>query len=362
MSLISKLTSIQSSLSSLPSLTTSVGRENEKSTSSKVDVPLFNFLRLASVSGLRQYNQDIVEEGLIAARLGEGADYVVDQVKTSEGEVVVVKHVKVTMDLSSTMDTMAWQDASRLRKVLHEIRIATMPLLKNHANILQIKGFGWELSESSLTTPFLVVEYAENGTLREFLQQSTGVTFNSKMGLCLDVAKGLHALHSSKIAHGDLKLENVLVCQKLTGPFGKLTDFGLSVFIDDERESFAYWGTEQYRPPEVWEQAGDSASAGLIQGTRLRACDIYALGLIIWETLLGGKNYFRQQDFFHGRVLAQDDVRKHALQWFSSVEDIPPNMKMRLRETLAKSLDPSPDSRPQIDAVVSLLRNESVEE
>lgn len=83
------------------------------------------------------------------------------------------------------------------------------PPLAQHENILTLLGYGWGLRQGD-TIPFIVTDYAACGTLRDYLQ-SVRVPMSSKLSLCSQVACGLNRMHWAGVAHGDLKLENVLV-------------------------------------------------------------------------------------------------------------------------------------------------------
>lgn len=354
MSSKSSLTSLPSTLGGFVSNVTQLSFRSSSATLSKKStpfLPLFDFVQVASASGLKQYTQEIAEEGLIAARLGDGADYVVDKVRNTGGEIVVVKHVKATLTIGTTEHKVGSEEESRIRKVLHEIKIATHPAVKKNVNILHIKGFGWELAEGSLTTPFIVVEYAEYGTLRDYLRKgSHAVTIETRYELALDAARGVQTLHAHRIAHGDLKLENALISAIPRNPTLKITDFGLSIFLDSDEKSYEYWGTERYRPPEVAEQTGGSETAGLIAGSRYRACDIYTYGLLVLEILIDGEQYFdgagEQIGIEEGseplqRLLKADSESNHII--------------LVLKRIVEECLQVEAEARPRIDEIISQL-------
>ena len=97
---------------------------------------------------------------------------------------------------------------SRISCVLKDIEVMHHPPLATHQNVLNLFGYGWNLHEGSI--PFLITECAFHGTLREFLRNHA-LHARQRLKLCRDVTSGLLELHLSGIAHGDLKLDNVLV-------------------------------------------------------------------------------------------------------------------------------------------------------
>ena len=120
------------------------------------------------------------------------------------GLVVAVKKVKLP---SAPAGLTAFR--SRIGCILKDIEVMSHLPLAQHPNILNILGYGWELKGEG-PLPFIVTECATLGTLREYLTKST-TDARRRRELCYQVASGLHELHLSGVAHGDLKLENVLV-------------------------------------------------------------------------------------------------------------------------------------------------------
>lgn len=130
-----------------------------------------------------------------------------------------------------------------MQSVLTEFHALIHPDLFKHPNMIKFLGMAWGSNpfSSSHRLPALMVEYAEHGTLSRLLQKEPALDFKLKHLLSLDVVRGLSALHQVGLVHGDVKLENILVCSSPDRKFvAKLSDFGFSFvvcvsacFIDD---------------------------------------------------------------------------------------------------------------------------------
>ncbi|KAF2016798.1 kinase-like protein [Aaosphaeria arxii CBS 175.79] len=225
-------------------------------------------------------------------KVGEGACYTVFRyTDTGMKEAVAVKQIKLPDDSNNHQ---AFRN--RVDCVLKDIEVMCHPPIAQHENILTLLGYGWGLHAGDVI-PFIVTDFAALGTLRDYLQAKR-VSMQSKLALCSQVACGLNRLHWASVAHGDLKLDNVLVFRNRTGEgagtyetqvVAKLSDFGHAcLFSDDQGDGVTqtYLGTPWYLAPE------------LRQGTSLKsveflACDIWALGLLCWEVVRDGVRYFR---------------------------------------------------------------------
>ena len=94
--------------------------------------------------------------------------------------------------------------------------------IKSHPFILQFYG------ASHITQhPFIVSEYCSQGTVKSYLNKK-GIQLNKKLQIMHDIALGFYHLHKSKVIHGDIKSDNVLITDNGTP---KICDFGLSIYI-----------------------------------------------------------------------------------------------------------------------------------
>ena len=139
-------------------------------------------------------------------RVGEGGSYRVFRCDHQKSGAVAVKQVKLPAEQSEPDEF-----RRRICCIKKDLEVMHHRPLANHPNIARLLGYGWGLfSDSAL--PFLVTELAQDGNLRQYLLAKTSnVSLISRMKLTGQIATGLHALHLCGVAHGDLKLENILM-------------------------------------------------------------------------------------------------------------------------------------------------------
>lgn len=147
-------------------------------------------------------------------------------------------------------------EAEVIRSITTELSVISHPRIREHPRILDVYGFAWDkqiISSGESILPVIMVEYGEHGTLTEFLGRTQKVDLDTKLLLASDIAHAVHALHQNGIAHSDLKPENILVVHHDTDlrPVAKLSDFGLSIFLD-QHDSTKPWtaGTPPWMAPE----------------------------------------------------------------------------------------------------------------
>jgi serine/threonine protein kinase len=152
-----------------------------------------------------------------------------------------------------------------LEKFLHEARIIAS---LEHPHIVRVLEFGVEG-----ITPFLVMNYASNGTLRQHYPRKSTLNWSHIISYVKQVADALQYAHDHGVIHRDVKPENMLLDKNLQV---QLSDFGLAVIdqnINTTTPSSA--GTTAYMAPEQ------------LQGQPCRASDQYALGIVVYEWLCG---------------------------------------------------------------------------
>ena len=138
-----------------------------------------------------------------------------------------------------------------------------------HPHIVRVLDFGVENG-----TPFLVMSYAPNGTLRRFHPRGTVLPLATVVPYVKQVAGALQYAHNQNLIHRDVKPENMLLSRNNDV---LLSDFGLAVVKQSSRYSGAQdvSGTAVYMAPEQ------------LQGRPGPASDQYALAVVVYEWLTG---------------------------------------------------------------------------
>ena len=128
---------------------------------------------------------------------------------------------------------------------------------------------------------YIAMELAEGGNLDTRIQQRGRLSWEEAVRLVGEMASALDYAHGKGVLHRDLKPANVLLDPE-TGSV--LTDFGFVRLMADNSLSVSMSGgivgTPAYIPPEIWN--GQPATS---------QTDIYALGCILYEMLLGQKRF-----------------------------------------------------------------------
>jgi serine/threonine-protein kinase len=140
-----------------------------------------------------------------------------------------------------------------------------------HPNIVQIHEVGEHEGK-----PYFSLEFCGGGSLEKKLN-GTPLPPKEAVALVETLARALQAAHEQHVIHRDLKPANVLLAEDGTP---KVTDFGLAKKLDEagQTASGAVMGTPSYMAPE--QAGGHGRDIG-------PACDIYALGAILYECLTG---------------------------------------------------------------------------
>lgn len=99
-----------------------------------------------------------------------------------------------------------------------------------HPHIVRVLEFGIENA-----TPFLVMTYAPNGTVRQHYPRGVPVPLNIIVQYIQQVADALQYSHDQKVIHRDIKPENILLGRRGTTATTPLRSRGQHVRVEADR-------------------------------------------------------------------------------------------------------------------------------
>ncbi|CAL1542439.1 unnamed protein product, partial [Lymnaea stagnalis] len=147
---------------------------------------------------------------------------------------------------------------------LNEVKVLSM---LHHPNIIQY--FENFLEDKAL---MIVMEYAQGGTLLDFLQSRNGILLEEEeiLKFLAQMLLSLQHVHSKQILHRDLKTQNILLDKKKE--IVKIGDFGISKVLSSKSKAYTVVGTPCYISPELCEGKPYNQKS-----------DIWALGCVLYE-------------------------------------------------------------------------------
>ncbi len=159
----------------------------------------------------------------------------------------------------------------------HEIeRFHTEALMSanlRHKHIVHVLDFGLEKH-----LPFMVLEYAPNGTLREYFPSETPLHLATILPFVVQTASALQYIHSQGLIHCDIKPDNLLL--DLNNDV-LVSDFGIAQYAQgaENQQGKELRGTFAYTAPEQ------------LCGRPLPNSDQYALAVMVYEWLCGQRPF-----------------------------------------------------------------------
>jgi serine/threonine protein kinase len=182
-----------------------------------------------------------------------------------------------------------------------------------HPHIVRVLDFGIHNE-----IPFLVMDYAPNGSLRKRYPKGTKLPLDTTVSYVKQIASALEYAHNQKLIHRDIKPENILL-----GRDNQLllSDFGIAVVVRNSlsQSTQEVVGTVAYMAPEQ------------VEGKPRPASDQYALAILTYEWLSGERP-------FHGSLteVATQQLLTNPPSLREKAPDIPPSVEQVIMTALAK--------------------------
>src|SRR5215510_13361210 len=212
--------------------------------------------------------QTLINKYRIDARLNEG------------GMGTVYRGTHVLMDKTVAIKVLRPSLAADEKIVARFSREARAASRISHPNALSVTDFG----EDESGHVFLVMEYLSGKTLKQVIRDEGPLPLARVVDITRQIADALNAAHTQGVVHRDLKSDNIMLLDTMTGDHAKVLDFGIAKINEPDgavdtglTAPNLVIGTPQYMSPEQCSQDVEIDSRS----------DIYSLGVILFEMLVG---------------------------------------------------------------------------
>jgi serine/threonine-protein kinase len=211
----------------------------------------------------------------------------------------------------------------------------------DHPNVVRAIDFGPLPGGGS----YLVTQWVRGNTLTNTIA-SGKLPWRKACDIGAQIADALVAAHDAGIIHRDLKPDNILLETREDTTVAKVLDFGLARVADAGMAPLTrlgtVMGTPGYMAPE--QAAGEPTD---------HRTDMYALGVILWESLAG-------RELWDGGELSDISIRQltqlpPALQ--PEIPDLPPELDRLLSQLLAREAAQRPQAAREVRDQLRALAN-----
>ncbi len=174
--------------------------------------------------------------------------------------------------------------------------------------------------------PFMAQPFIRGGSLQEKLEREGKLDLETAVTLCLQIAKGVGALHAHRMVHRDLKPANILLDEEgnaFVADFGLAKDLEASLITKPGQAvgSLDYMAPEQIR--------GEKVTA---------AADVYSLGCVMFQCLAGDPPFADRQ----GMQVLWAHLRDEPPNPCAKRPDLSPDVSW----AVTRALEKDPESRP----------------
>ena len=190
----------------------------------------------------------------------------------------------------------------------------------HHPNIVEMYDVGEDEGKY-----YIVMEYLDGRTLKSLVKRRGALTVLEVVDIMTQLTSAIACAHDKYIIHRDIKPQNVMI---LEDGKVKITDFGIAMALNsqDLTQTNSVMGSVHYLAPE---QASGGAST--------IKCDIYSLGILMFE-LLTGKVPFKGEN-------AVEIAIKHMKDPIPSVRSYNDEIPQSIENIVLKACAKNPKNR-----------------
>jgi serine/threonine protein kinase/tetratricopeptide (TPR) repeat protein len=196
---------------------------------------------------------------------GMGAVYLAEQTQPLQRQVAL-KVVKLGLNSTQILSRFSYE-----RQAL---------ALMEHPNIARV----YDAGASEKGRPYFVMEYVDGLPITQYCDRHR-LTTGQRLELFVPVCQALQHAHQKGVIHRDIKPSNVMVTEVDGRPVPKVIDFGIARATEQRNADTVaftqlgqFLGTPEYMSPE---------QADLVTGDVDTSSDVYSLGVLLYELLIG---------------------------------------------------------------------------
>src|SRR5699024_4195125 len=193
-----------------------------------------------------------------------------------------------------------------------------------HPNIVNIYDVGEEKDDHIY---YMVMEYVEGMTLKEYIQTHSPVSIDNTLHIMKQLTAAISHAHANGLIHRDIKPQNILIDHDGNA---KVTDFGIAMALSATSltQTNSILGSVQYISPE--QARGGKAT---------KKSDIYSLGIVMFELLTGQLPFSGQSPVAIALKHLQEDT--------PSIRDLDQDIPQSIENIVLKSTTKDPTYRYQ---------------
>ena len=206
--------------------------------------------------------------------------YRIDERLNEGGMGTVYRGTHVLMDKTVAIKVLRPALAADEKIVARFSREARAASRISHPNALSVTDFG----EDENGNVFLVMEFLNGKTLKQVIRDEGPLPLARVLDITRQVGDALSAAHKQGVVHRDLKSDNIMLVDTMSGDHAKVLDFGIAKIHEPDGQPDTgltapnlVIGTPQYMSPEQCSQDSEIDARS----------DIYSFGVILYEMLVG---------------------------------------------------------------------------
>lgn len=252
---------------------------------------------------------DLVGPYTVQSPLGEGGMARVYRAVGPDGEVVALKLVRAELAAERTFR----------RRFTREVETAVRI---DHPHVVPVLSSGEHEG-----VPYMAQQFIRGGSLHDRLKANGPLELEVAVTVCLEVAKGVGALHGHGLIHRDLKPANILLDEEgraFVADFGLAKDPQASLLTTPGQAvgSLDYMAPEQIRGEQVTPSA-----------------DVYSLGCVMFECVAGRPPFADRR----GMQVLWAHLQEEPPDPCAERDELPKGLTWAVNSALQKE----PESRPE---------------